>query len=118
MNTYVAINRELRQYELSTNDWEAITMVTDWLKHFRAATVEMSTTQKPMLSTVHVVFRGLQRHLKGILAGLPDHTLPEIKKAYSRRTESSATTITSLMSPHIICGQHVSAISSFEVSLN
>ncbi len=80
MNTYVAINRELRQYELSTNDWEAITMVMDWLKHFRAATVEMSMTHKPMLSTVHVVFWGLQCHLKGILAGLPDHTPPEIKK--------------------------------------
>ncbi|SJL18443.1 uncharacterized protein ARMOST_22032 [Armillaria ostoyae] len=80
VNTYVAINRELQQYELLTNDWEAISMVTDWLKHFRAATVEMSTTHKPMLSTVHAVFRGLQRHLKGILASLPDHTPPEIKK--------------------------------------
>ncbi|KAK0430023.1 hypothetical protein EV421DRAFT_1722123, partial [Armillaria borealis] len=71
---------ELQQYELSTNNWEAISMVTDWLKHFCAATVEMSTTHKPMLSTVHAVFQGLQCHLKGILTSLPDHTPPEIKK--------------------------------------
>ncbi len=62
------------------NDWDTIAMVTDWLKHFRAATVEMSVTKKPMLSTVHAVFHGLQRHLKGILTGLPDHTPPKIKK--------------------------------------
>ncbi|KAK0244816.1 hypothetical protein EDD85DRAFT_760491, partial [Armillaria nabsnona] len=83
---------ELHQYELSMNDWDAIAMVIDWLKHFCAVAVEMSVTKKPILSTVHAVFRGLQHYLKGILTGLPDHTLPEIKKgllkAYQKLSNS------------------------------
>ncbi len=80
VDRYVASNSDLSKYKLTTHDWDAITMVTDWLKQFRHATTEMSTTKKPMLSTTHATFRGLQRHLKQVLAGLPGQTPPEIKK--------------------------------------
>ncbi len=47
---FVTTSKELRDhYELSDEDWEAISMVTDWLKQFRLATTEMSTTKTPML---------------------------------------------------------------------
>ncbi|KAJ6573645.1 hypothetical protein B0H10DRAFT_2348564 [Mycena sp. CBHHK59/15] len=36
--------------ELSDADWDAIIMVTGWLKSFRMVTTTMSTTKKPMLS--------------------------------------------------------------------
>ncbi len=55
-------------------------MVTKWLKAFRSATAQMSTTTKPMLSTTHAVFRGLQDDVKKIIASLLQTTPPELKQ--------------------------------------
>ncbi|KAF9025516.1 hypothetical protein BDZ89DRAFT_916350, partial [Hymenopellis radicata] len=67
-------------YELEEKDWDAIALVSEWLKHFRHATTDMSTTKRPMLSSVHGVFRGLQEHLKEAIKALPEDTAPEIKR--------------------------------------
>ncbi len=60
---------------LTLKDWNVIELVTSWLKAFRVATTEMSTTQCPMLSTMHTVFHGLQSHLCELL----DNITPQIK---------------------------------------
>jgi len=53
-------------------DWESISLVTSWLKSFRAAMTEMSATKVPMLLTTHAIFQGLQGEIKTILQNLPD----------------------------------------------
>lgn len=53
--------------------------VSEWLEAFRYATTRMSATKQPMLSTTHAVFRGLQDHLKKILATLPNTTDPVLR---------------------------------------
>lgn len=80
VDSYVSRNRELHSCEMSASDWDNVSMVTGWLKTFRSATTEMSTSKKPMLSTTHAVFRGLQDEIKSILTHLPNSTPPEIKK--------------------------------------
>ena len=40
----------------------------------------MSTTQTPMLSTTHAVFRGLQEDLCDIIRELPETVPPSLKK--------------------------------------
>ncbi|KAF8202037.1 hypothetical protein K438DRAFT_1484469, partial [Mycena galopus ATCC 62051] len=35
---------ELREHELSTSEWDALVLVTGWLKYFRSATTQMSAT--------------------------------------------------------------------------
>lgn len=65
---------------MSLGDWDVISMVTSWLKSFRAVTMEMSTSKKPMLSTTHTIFRGLQDDIRSILVGLPNSISLEIKK--------------------------------------
>ena len=62
IDTFTGSNRDFRSLELDPAEWEAITLVYNWLKAFRSATTEMSTTKKPMLSTVHAIFRGLEDH--------------------------------------------------------
>ncbi|KAM5534120.1 hypothetical protein V8D89_012211, partial [Ganoderma adspersum] len=52
-------NKDLRQYELSWQDWEALSIVTQWLRLYRDATLEMS---------------GLQEHLRKLLTMLPKGT--------------------------------------------
>lgn len=74
LDDYVAKNRELRKYELQDEDWEAIALVARWLKAFRSATTQMSTTKRPMLSWTHAVFRGLQDSLADSLRLLPNNT--------------------------------------------
>lgn len=59
IDAYTGSNRDLRGLELEAADWEAISLVTGWLKAFRSATTEMSRTKKPMVSTVHAIFRGV-----------------------------------------------------------
>ncbi|KAF8058568.1 hypothetical protein FPV67DRAFT_1368799, partial [Lyophyllum atratum] len=72
MDSFASRNKDLRlKYELSDADWQAITLVADWLKSFRAATAQMSATTKPMLYTTLAIFRGLQDELKSILRTLP-----------------------------------------------
>ncbi len=55
-------------------------MVTKWLKTFCSATMQMSMTTEPMLSTTHTVFQGLQDDIKKIIATLPMSTPPELKQ--------------------------------------
>jgi hypothetical protein len=76
IDSFVSRNKDLHMLELSNADWESIKLVTSWLKSFRAATTEMSTTKLPMLSTTHAIFRGLQDDIKDILRSLPDSVSP------------------------------------------
>jgi hypothetical protein len=54
-------------------------MVTSWLKAFRSATTQMSTTKQTMLSTTHAVFRGLQDQIKENVLNLPDNVSPLLR---------------------------------------
>ena len=76
----MAKHRELRKYELLPDDWEAIELVCQWLRSFRHATVQMSTTKKPMLSQVYAVFSGLQNDIRDALRTLPDETPPQLRE--------------------------------------
>jgi hypothetical protein len=78
---YVAKDSELREHELTPDEWKALEMVTGWLKAFRSATTQMSATKQPMLSTTHAIFRGLQQHLKTIIKELPADADPALKEA-------------------------------------
>jgi hypothetical protein len=72
IDSFVSRNKDLHALELSNADWESIKLVASWLKSFRSATTEMSTTKLPMLSTTHAIFRGLQDDIKGVLCNLPN----------------------------------------------
>src|SRR6267154_2723157 len=74
LDDFVAKNRELRKYELQDDDWEAIALIAQWLKSFRSATTQMSTTTRPMLSSTHAIFQGLQDSLADSLRSLPYNT--------------------------------------------
>jgi hypothetical protein len=76
IDSFVSRNKDLHTLELSNADWESIKLVTSWLKSFRAAMTEMSTTKLPMLSTTHAIFRGLQDDIKDILRSLPNSVSP------------------------------------------
>ncbi|KAG1790315.1 uncharacterized protein HD556DRAFT_1216731, partial [Suillus plorans] len=52
-----------------------------WLKAFRSATTQMSTTKRPMLSTAHAIFRGLQESIRDDLAELPDSAPVKLRSA-------------------------------------
>jgi hypothetical protein len=65
-------------------DWNAITMVSDWLLNFRSATSQMSTTSRPMLSSTHSTFRGLQKTLKDKLSSLPPGSPPELVEGLTK----------------------------------
>ncbi|KAJ6606693.1 hypothetical protein B0H10DRAFT_1719977, partial [Mycena sp. CBHHK59/15] len=80
IDDFVYHNRELRDLELSDADWNAIELVTEWLKVFCAATTEMSRTKKLMLSSTHAIFRGLQEHLRNILRNLPNSVPSRLKR--------------------------------------
>jgi hypothetical protein len=79
IDSFVSRNKDLHALELSDTDWESIKLVTSWLKSFRSATTEMSTTKVLMLSTTHTIFRGLQDDIKNILRDLPNSVSPKIK---------------------------------------
>lgn len=79
IDSFVSRNKDLHALELSNTDWESLKLVTSWLKSFRSATTEMSTTRVPMLSTTHAIFRGLQDDIKNILRDLPNSVSPKIK---------------------------------------
>ncbi|KAJ6533326.1 hypothetical protein DFH09DRAFT_932793, partial [Mycena vulgaris] len=70
---------ELREHELTVTEWEALHMVSQWLKVFRSATTQMSATKQPMLSSTHAIFRGLQQHLKTTLTELPASADPALR---------------------------------------
>src|SRR5262245_32644031 len=80
INDFVAKNRKMRKHELQDEDWEAIALVALWLKSFRSATTQMSTTKSPMLSWTHAIFRGLQDSLAENLRSLPQHTPAPLRR--------------------------------------
>jgi uncharacterized membrane protein len=51
---------KLRHLHLTSNEWTAIALVKGWLKVFREATTEMSTTKHCMLSSCVAMFRSLE----------------------------------------------------------
>ncbi|KAJ7605258.1 hypothetical protein DFH06DRAFT_259323 [Mycena polygramma] len=57
---------ELREHELTPDEWNALVMVTSWLKVFRSATAttQTSATKHPLLSTTSTIFRGLWQQIK------------------------------------------------------
>ncbi|KAJ6541101.1 hypothetical protein B0H10DRAFT_1855471, partial [Mycena sp. CBHHK59/15] len=77
---YVAKDSELREHELSPYKWDALMLVTQWLKAFRSATTQMSATEHSMLSTTHTIFRGLQQHLKDAITALPASADPALRE--------------------------------------
>jgi hypothetical protein len=79
IDDFIFQNDDLRHLTLSESEWESITQVTGWLKAFRSATTQMSTTKQPMLSTAHAIFRGLQDEVRNALRSLPDSTSSLIK---------------------------------------
>ena len=79
IDVFTGSNRDLRALELDPAEWEAIALVSNWLKTFCSATTEMLTTKKPMLSTIHAIFRGLQDHIKTILETLSDNVNPQLR---------------------------------------
>ncbi|KAJ7290084.1 hypothetical protein C8J57DRAFT_1212741 [Mycena rebaudengoi] len=65
-------------------DWNAITLVSDWLLNFRSATSQMSTRSRLMLSSTHSTFRGLQRMLKDKLSALSPGSPPELVEGLTK----------------------------------
>ena len=80
IDNFVAKNKELHTFKLSPTDWDAITLVTKWLKSFRSATTQMSATKTSMLSSTHAIFHGLQEDICNSLTELPD-SAPAILKS-------------------------------------
>lgn len=81
IDDFVAKTRDLRQHELTSEDWIAISMVSTWLKDFRSATTQMSATKHSMLSSTQAIFRGLQESLQESLRTLPDSAPSQLKQA-------------------------------------
>jgi hypothetical protein len=79
IDSYVSRNKDLHSCELSDDDWQSIALVMSWLKSFRSATTQMSSTKTPMISTTLAIFRGLQEDLKHVLCDLPKDAPPQLK---------------------------------------
>jgi hypothetical protein len=80
VDNFSRVHQDLWSYSLSSEEWEAIELITTWLKSFRAATTQMSATHTPMLSMTLAIFRGLQEDLRDTLRDLPDTASPSLKK--------------------------------------
>ena len=91
LDDFVAKNRELRKHKLQDEDWEAIALVAQWLKSFRSATTQMSTTKCLMLSRTHAIFRGLQDSISDSLRSLPNNTPASLQRgllnAHQKRSD-------------------------------
>jgi hypothetical protein len=79
IDDFVFQNEDLANLALTEAEWASITQMAGWLKAFRSATTQMSTTKQPMLSTAHAIFRGLQDEVHDALRSLPDSTSPMIR---------------------------------------
>jgi hypothetical protein len=79
--SFVIKMADLRPYELSSQDWDTIKLVSDWLKHFRDATTQMSATKQCTLSSIHAVFKGLQDSLTENLKNLPSFCPASLREA-------------------------------------
>ena len=80
IETFVAVNKDLHKFELTKEDWTAITVVSMWLKQFRSTTIQMSATKTPMLSLTLAIFWGLQDSLCQTICTLPRTTPPKLKQ--------------------------------------
>ncbi|KAF5319077.1 hypothetical protein D9758_018663 [Tetrapyrgos nigripes] len=80
IDSYVAKDKELRKFELSESDWSSLKLVSEWLKAFRSATTEMSSTKRLMLSKTLAMFRGLQEKVRGIIAELLHGADPTLRR--------------------------------------
>jgi hypothetical protein len=80
IDDFIAKNREIRKHELQDEDWEAIAVVARWLKSFRSATTQMSTTRRPMLSWTHAIFRGLEDSLAADIRSLPNNAPAPLRR--------------------------------------
>jgi predicted DNA-binding protein (UPF0251 family) len=91
VESFTLHNKDLRPLLISEDEWEAIKLVFSWLLNFREATRQMSTTSKPMISTTHAIFRGLQDAIKSIYAKLPSTAPHQLKvgllDAYKKLSE-------------------------------
>ena len=115
---YVAANyRQLGGYDLSDNDWAS----SQQLCMFRAATTQMSVTSKPVISTIHAIFRGLQNNLRNTLCSLPSTValgiVDSMSRELRRHVENLATVLPNLTSVHTILGLPVS-VAIFEGRLS
>jgi len=81
VDSFVAKNKDLRQYELLSQDWSAIELATSWLKGFRSATMQMSTTKHSCYSSTHAVFKGLQDHVGDQIRELPSTSSSKVCNA-------------------------------------
>ncbi|TDL20880.1 hypothetical protein BD410DRAFT_725041 [Rickenella mellea] len=79
IDSFVVKNRELRKFELSSPDWDAIKMVCGWLQCFRDATTQMSATKDSTLSSVNAVFKRLQDQVRKTLRDLLSTAPPELR---------------------------------------
>jgi hypothetical protein len=75
----------MEKYEFSVEiddlDWTVIEIVRDWLRIFQEATLQMSTTSKPMLSEVLGIYAGLQVHLKNLVSKYPESLDPCLRSS-------------------------------------
>ncbi|KAF5372594.1 hypothetical protein D9758_005206 [Tetrapyrgos nigripes] len=78
INSYCARDKELRKFELEDSEWNSLKLASDWLKIFCAATTEMSTTKRPMLSKTLATLHGLQDNLRTVLLQLPHSADPAL----------------------------------------
>lgn len=77
VDRYTLVASELgHTHMLSSEDWDALKKISDWLGAFRAATTQMSTSKKPMLCHTHKVFRSLQKDVHKMILELPEDENP------------------------------------------
>ncbi|KAG6855584.1 hypothetical protein H0H87_000575 [Tephrocybe sp. NHM501043] len=74
------LHKDLHALELSEKEWAAIKEIASWLEMFWSATTEILQTKESMLSSTHLIFCGLQDHVKTIIANLPNNINPIIKR--------------------------------------
>ncbi|KAI9513529.1 hypothetical protein F5148DRAFT_969355, partial [Russula earlei] len=83
-------HEDLIQHCLTKKDWRAIKMVTRWLKSFQSATTQMLATKKPMISSTHAIFCGLQAKIRDILheeQGLSPWLIQGLSSAHLKLSE-------------------------------
>jgi hypothetical protein len=77
---FTAMNLELRPLELTSEDWNTIELVMEWLYAYRELTEQMSATKTVTLSACHAVLHNLQNHPCAALSKLPDQAPPQLRQ--------------------------------------
>ena len=81
IDSFVAKHKDIHQYELAIDDWDAIELATSWLKAFCSATTQMSATKHTTYSSQHAVLKGLQDHIAEQICLLPATASPKVREA-------------------------------------